>query len=93
MSCFDRAFQMLCTMQPKRKRKCMFQDALKCRRGRRDGEADGFPSLFLGQKLQIATSTFGISHRCAASRLIQAKEVTHETTDRRVATCAGEKRL
>lgn len=71
----------------------MFQDALKCRRGRRDGEADGFPSLFLGQKLQIATSTFGISHRCAASRLIQAKEITHETTDRCMATCAGEKQL
>lgn len=43
MSCFDRAFQMLCTMQPKRKRKCMLQDALRCTRRRRGREADSVP--------------------------------------------------
>lgn len=43
MSCFDRAFQMLCTMQPKRKRKCMLQDALRCTRRRRGREAGGVP--------------------------------------------------
>lgn len=92
MSCFDRAFQMLCTTQPKRKRKCMFQEALKRPRGRRDGEGGGSPSFFLGQKLRIATSTFGISRRCAASWLTRAKEITRETTDRCTATCAGAQR-
>lgn len=43
MSCFDRAFQMLCTMQPKRKRKCMLQDALRCARRGRGREGDSIP--------------------------------------------------
>lgn len=65
---------MLCTTQPKRKRKCMFQDALKCTRGRREWKTHGFPSLFLGQKLQISVSTFGVSRLRAASWLTRVKK-------------------
>lgn len=57
----DRAFQMLHPVQPKRKRECTAQDALKHRRGRRGREGGGFPSLFLGLRLWMAMSTFGTS--------------------------------
>lgn len=63
----DRAFQMLHPVQPKRKRECTAQDALKHRRGRRGREGGGFPSLFLGLMLWMAMSTFGTSPRCAVT--------------------------
>lgn len=60
----DRAFQMLCPVQPERKSECTFQDALKSRRGRRDKEGGGLASLFLGLRLWMAVSAFGTSARC-----------------------------
>lgn len=59
MSCFDRAFQMLCTMQPKRKRKCMLQDALRCARRGRGREGDSIPLTSLWTKAPNCNAWFG----------------------------------
>lgn len=81
MSCFDRAFQMLCTMQPKRKRKCMLQDALRCARRGRGREGDSIPLTSPWTKAPNSNAWFGCFTPACNIWIDMGERNHHETTD------------